>query len=105
MKTVRFVFAFAVLSLFALPSFATICGYCDGETNECVPERELQIACKEGTCEELFSPTCERSPKAGPELLAADYSLASVEIATPARHVTPAKAHVSVEKQPLEVTK
>ena len=103
MKT-RLAIAFALVSLFALPSFATICGYCDVETNECVAQRGLQLACNLANCWEFESPTCERSPKAGPELLADDYSVASVEISTPA------KPDISVKEQPspvasLEVTK
>jgi hypothetical protein len=103
MKTVRFVFAFAALSLFALPSFASICGFCDVETNECVGQRGLDLACKEPNCEEFISMGCARSAQAGPELLAADYSVASVEI------VTPAKPDVRVEQPSpvasLEITK
>ena len=103
MKAARFAIAFALLSLFAVPSFATICGYCDVETNECVAERGLQLACNLANCWEFSSPTCERSAKAGPELLATDYAVASVEI------VTPAKPDVSVAAQPRveahEVTK
>lgn len=102
MKT-RLAIAFALLSLFALPSFATICGFCNEETQECVAQRGLQLACNLANCWEFESPTCERSPKAGPELLADDYSVASVEIAAPA------KPEVKVEKPmpvaSLEITK
>jgi len=99
MKT-RLAIAFALFSLFALPSFASICGYCDIETNECVGERGLDLACKEPNCEEFISMGCARSAQAGPELLAADYSVASVEISTPAKPDI-----ISVEKQPVAIQK
>ena len=95
MKT-RLAFAFALLSLFALPSFATICGYCDVDTNHCVAQRGLNLACNLANCEEFISMGCARSAQAGPELFAADYSVASVEIVTPAK---PAVA-VAVKAQP-----
>jgi len=108
MKKARFAVAFAILVLFALPSSATICGFCDWEIFKCVPRTGYDTACDWQSCAEHFVMGCARAPKDGPELFAADYAVASVEITTPAKH------DVRIEQQPraaslavaaLEVTK
>jgi hypothetical protein len=104
MKKARFAFAVAVLFLLALPSSAAICGYCDEQTSQCVPRTGYGIACYWQSCLEFISPGCARAVQAGPEIFAADYSVASVEVTTPAKHDDSVK-ELQPRVQPLEVEK
>jgi hypothetical protein len=83
-----------VLLLIASPSFA-VCGYCDPDFG-CTHQTGLKNACSllADPCRDLFSSGCNTAPR--PQMLALDYTIASVEVVTPAtRTVTRTETRVA----------
>jgi len=89
MKVLRILIPMLLL-LTAVPSFAIFqCGYCD-TTGTCVHQAGNHNQCGYNwdTCYDQANATsCFTEPTAPPVLFAADYTIASVEVVTPAKHV------------------
>jgi hypothetical protein len=85
MKVIRFVLP-TLLFLIAVPSFA-ICSYCDFYCN-CVTEQGAGTRCKPtiDCCYDIPN-VCLTATEPAPMLFASDFTIASVEVTTPAKHV------------------
>jgi hypothetical protein len=75
-----------LLFLIAVPSFA-ICSYCDFSCN-CTWDPEAGTRCKPTVdcCYDIPN-TCVLATQSAPMLFASDFTIASVEVITPAKHV------------------
>lgn len=87
MKMLRIVVPLLLL-LIAAPSFAALCGYCDVNCN-CNFERGDGTRCKPtfDCCIEIVDAFCVTAGNATPSIFAADFTIASVDVVTPAKHV------------------
>lgn len=85
MKLSRLIFAL-LLFLVAVPSFA-VCSYCDFNCN-CVTEQGAGTRCKPtlDCCVDIAA-SCLMATDRTPMLFATDFTIASVEVITPAKHV------------------
>ena len=85
MKLIRIVFP-VLLFLIAVPSFA-LCTYCDINCN-CVYQPGSDSRCKAtiDCCYDIPA-SCLMATTPAPMLFASDFTIASIEVITPAKHV------------------
>lgn len=85
MKLIRIALP-VLLFLIAVPSFA-VCSYCDINCN-CVSQQGAESRCKPTVdCCYDIPQTCLTATEPAPMLFASNFTIASVEVNTPAKHV------------------